>query len=202
MEILLIRHGKTGGNQEGRYIGRTDEPLLETSRESLLLSPYRDFDPDVIYVSPMRRCRETAAVLFPDYRADAEPQKTPADCASAAPRRSPKLIVCDDLREMDFGLFENKNYKELKEEPAYREWLDGGGRSAFPGGEDGATFRIRCRKAFEDCLEDARHKGVRRIAFVVHGGTIMSIMEAYGTPKSDFYRWQVKNGEGVFLSIP
>ncbi|MCD8323417.1 MAG: histidine phosphatase family protein [Clostridiales bacterium] len=180
MEILLIRHGKTGGNQEGRYIGRTDEPLLETARESLHLSPYRDFDPDVIYISPMRRCRETAAILF----------------------LNREMIVCDGLRETDFGLFENKNYEELKEEPAYREWLDSGGRSAFPGGEDGAAFRIRCRKAFEDCLDDARHKGVRKIAFVVHGGTIMSIMEAYGTPKGDFYRWQVKNGEGVFLSIP
>ena len=29
MDVYLIRHGKTKGNLEGRYIGTTDEPLCE-----------------------------------------------------------------------------------------------------------------------------------------------------------------------------
>ena len=27
VRVILIRHGKTRGNLEGRYVGRTDEPL-------------------------------------------------------------------------------------------------------------------------------------------------------------------------------
>ena len=32
MQALLIRHGKTPGNEERRYIGRTDEPLSARGR--------------------------------------------------------------------------------------------------------------------------------------------------------------------------
>ncbi|MCC8151663.1 MAG: histidine phosphatase family protein [Lachnospiraceae bacterium] len=185
MEILLIRHGKTRGNLEGRYIGRTDEPLLDASREVLQQSPYRDFDPDVIYVSPMRRCRETAEILFGDG----------CHCKLSG------MIIDKDLREMDFGDFENKNYDDLKSEPVYQTWIDVGGRFAFPGGEDPIAFRRRCQEAFWKDIEDAVRESFEKVAFVVHGGTIMSIMEAYGTPKGDFYRWQVKNGEGYHCIV-
>ena len=29
MQVILVRHGKTTGNQKRLYIGRTDEPLCE-----------------------------------------------------------------------------------------------------------------------------------------------------------------------------
>ncbi|MCD8217036.1 MAG: histidine phosphatase family protein [Clostridiales bacterium] len=178
MEILLLRHGQTRGNLERRYIGRTDEPLLESARESLRKSSYREFQPEIVYVSPMFRCRETAEILFGD-----------------------DYMIDRNLREMDFGDFENKNYEQLKDESIYQAWIDSGGMSAFPGGEDPKASRMRCRKAFERDVEEAVRKEVKRIAFVVHGGTIMSVMEEYGTPRGDFYRWQVGNGEGVILRI-
>ena len=34
--VLLIRHGFTAGNLEGRYVGSTDEPLIPKGREALL----------------------------------------------------------------------------------------------------------------------------------------------------------------------
>ena len=34
--MALIRHGMTPGNEEHRYIGRTDEPLSQKGREQLL----------------------------------------------------------------------------------------------------------------------------------------------------------------------
>ena len=35
MEIILIRHGKTKGNLEKRYIGVTDEPLTDEGAHEL-----------------------------------------------------------------------------------------------------------------------------------------------------------------------
>ena len=35
-DMALIRHGMTPGNEEHRYIGRTDEPLSQKGREQLL----------------------------------------------------------------------------------------------------------------------------------------------------------------------
>ena len=41
----------------------------------------------------------------------------------------------------------------------------------------------------------------KKIAFVVHGGTIMSVMEAFDQEKKEFYHWQVKNGKGFHFQI-
>ncbi len=177
MEVILIRHGKTKGNLEGRYVGRTDEELLESEKAELteeLERKYRDYRPDIIYSSRMMRCRQTANILFPGR----------------------EICLWDGLEETDFGAFEYKNYEELNGNPAYQAWIDSGGTLAFPGGESGVDFRKRCCRAFVSCVQDAKKKGFEKIAIVAHGGTIMSIMEAYGVPKADFYSWQVKNGCG------
>ena len=57
MRALLIRHGQTPGNAEGRYIGRTDEPLSAEGRAAAaLVKP--DFSPRLVCVSPLKRARE------------------------------------------------------------------------------------------------------------------------------------------------
>lgn len=174
MEIALIRHGKTKGNLEGRYVGRTDEPLLDASGEELIGSEYRSFCPDIIYTSRLARCTQTAEILFPDR----------------------EVHPWDGFEETDFGEFEYKNYAELNGHPAYQAWIDSGGMLAFPGGETGADFRKRCCQAFVSCVQDAKERGAEKIAIVAHGGTIMSIMEKYGEPKADFYSWHVENACG------
>ena len=58
-----------------------------------------------------------------------------------------------------------------------------------------------------EVLEDIRGRGGQTCAaLVVHGGTIMSILSAYISPEKsgggeNFYRWQVKNGEGFRVRI-
>ena len=175
-ELYLIRHGKTYGNTLGRYIGTTDEPLCEEGREALQaifeagLYPM----PDVLYGSPLKRCQETAAILFP----------------------GKEIRLASALRECDFGEFENKNYKELSGNAAYQAWLDSNGTLPFPGGESREGFEKRCREGFAELLNGLRDEPFCRAAFVVHGGTIMSILSAYAAEKEEFYHWQVKNGEG------
>ena len=125
-ELYLIRHGKTYGNTLGRYIGTTDEELCEEGREALKrLKAGRDFAaarPDVVYASPLKRCVQTAEILFPEIPV--------------------KLVP--DLRECDFGAFENKNYQELSGNAAYQAWIDSGGTLPFPGGESREAFQERC----------------------------------------------------------
>lgn len=172
IELYLVRHGKTPGNELGRYIGITDEGLSPAGRKAL--ERCRCPEAEAVYASPMRRCAQTAEILWPG------------------------VPVCflEKLRECSFGEFENKNYLELAENPAYQAWVDSGGTLPFPGGESGADFRARCREGFLEALEEIRKTGKRRAAFVVHGGTIMSILEAYAVPGYDFYHWQAKNGKG------
>ena len=202
MEILLIRHGKTRGNLEGRYVGRTDEPLLPEEKERLSRSEYSGFHPDVVYTSGLLRCRQTAALLFPG-AADSSGRNNgwtePGE--KAYTDKSERYIVCSGLNETDFGVFEYKNYAELNGDPVYQSWIDSGGQNAVPGGESGEQFRKRCRSAFLNCVEDAKARRAQRAAFVVHGGTIMAVMEAFGRPGREFYGWQVKNGEGFLTEL-
>ena len=173
MRLILIRHGATRGNLESRYIGcRTDEPLCEEGIEALKEKRY----PPVqrVFSSPMKRCLETAAILYPGIPVEIVP----------------------DFRECDFGLFENKNYAELNGRQDYQAWIDSGGELPFPGGESRKEFAARCREAFRKLRE---RKPDADCALIVHGGTIMAIMEALAQPPAGYYDFQVKNGRGYIL---
>ena len=169
MTVFLLRHGQTRGNLERRYVGSTDEPLCPQGREALAL--VRPPEADFIYVSPMVRCRETAALLYPGREQEVVP----------------------DFRETAFGTFEGHTYEELKDDPAYQAWLDSAGAVPPPGGEGGAAVRRRVAEAFLALA--ARHGPEDRAALVVHGGTIMTLLEAFEAGHR-FYDWQVPNGGG------
>lgn len=204
-EIYLIRHGKTAGNLEKRYVGSTDEPLCEVGvceikeRRNIFLRSFlsenernaksqmeaayeSDKLPEKVYVSPMLRCRQTAELLFPGVAQE----------------------VVADFREMDFGQFEYKNYEELADDVRYQEFIDSAGTQDFPGAEPQQLFKCRVQHAFRQCLEKEMdhfmHPGSdqreKPLVFVVHGGTIMAIMEKFARPHRGYFEWQVGVGCG------
>lgn len=176
MELVLIRHFQTPGNGKGQYIGSTDEPL----DESRIPSPVPGYPRvDALAVSPMKRCIQTAGIIYPEMEG----------------------VVCPLLKEVDFGEYERKTYEELKSEPAYQRWIDAGGIGAFPGGEDRAVFQERCVRGMEELMEGLIEQGSSRTAVVVHGGTIMALMSAFDPEKRTFYHWQVKNGGGYIVEV-
>lgn len=181
MVIYLIRHGMTAGNRKKRYIGRTDEPLCQEGRERLEKIRERGLytEPVLLYVSPMLRCLETAQILFPGMEQN----------------------VIKNLRECDFGEFENQNYLELAGNANYQKWIDSNGMLPFPGGESREEFQTRSVKAFEKLEQFWKVNGYQgqTAALVVHGGTIMSILEKVGIPKRSYYDFQTGNGEGYRL---
>ena len=190
MEVRLIRHFATEGNLEKRYIGVTDEEIkTECIQEQALKKEENGqygkgngrekWEPELVIVSPLKRCRQTAEILFP----------------------GTEQIVCEKMRECDFGLFEGKNYLELTGDPAYQSWIDSGGTESFPGGEDPMDFRRRCICGFEEMMEKMIEEKRQKVGVVVHGGTIMSVMEAFDPGKQEFYHWQVKNGNGFRFQI-
>ena len=189
-ELILIRHGKTAGNLLGRYIGsRTDEPLCDEGREGLAGKQLPEVER--LYVSPMKRCVETAEILWPEFD-----------------RKNIQKVT--DLRECDFGDFENKNYKELSGNEDYQAWIDSNGTLPFPNGESMDVFKSRCRNAFAQIVEEVSvaerewkasgETETFRAGIVVHGGTIMAILEQYGYPKRAYFDYQVKNGCGYRLT--
>lgn len=174
MRFILIRHGKTRGNLERRYIGcRTDEELCAEGIAQLKTQHYPNVD--MVFASPMNRCIQTAGIIYP----------------------GKQLRIVNDLRECDFGEFERCNYEELKDNPAYQAWLDSSGELPFPGGESRKEFSARCVKAFEEIICDLPEGNY---AFILHGGTIMAIMERFAKPAGSYYDYQVQNGKGFILN--
>ena len=57
MQIYLLRHGQTEYNAQHRYQGQQDIPLSAAGRAQLRPA---GFMPDVAYVSPLIRARQTA----------------------------------------------------------------------------------------------------------------------------------------------
>ncbi len=177
MRIYLIRHAMTPGNLKRRFIGRTDEPLSEEGKELLKSRTYPQAD--IVFASPMQRCIQSAQIIYPEA----------------------EIHTVSDLKECDFGLFENHSDEELSGMPAYEAWISTGRMDAFPEGESVTGFKARSVSAFEDCLFDCLKHRIDSAAFVVHGGSIMSIMEAYGDPTRTYYEYQVKNGDGYELFL-
>lgn len=203
IKLVLIRHGATEANKEHRYLGRTDEPLCAQAKDLLSAKKHCYPNIDLLFTSPMKRCMETAEILYPDH----------------------KPIVINDFCEMDFGDFEGKNYKELNGDPRYQAWIDSGATIAFPNGESREEFEGRCRRgmyeaaqiltnlsreaaALNRCKSEAASDGcepacgehqTESVGLVVHGGTIMALCSTFGG--GDYFDYQVKNGEGYVCSL-
>lgn len=176
---ILIRHAKTAGNEEGRYIGRTDEKLsfagagsARKKREQIsLIIP----ENACFFSGPQLRTRETFDILFPDETAR----------------------IIDQLTETDFGQFEGKNYAELNGDPDYQRFIDSGGSAEFPGGERRADFISRSVFGFNSALDQCTENETAVI--VCHGGNIMSIMSSI-TGK-DYFDFQVPALDGYILEM-
>lgn len=186
--LVLLRHGATQANEGHRYLGKTDEALSERGKktltaykEELFKSEYRKVE--YLFVSPMKRCRETGEILYPDVPG----------------------IVIPEWSEMDFGEFEYKNYEELKEDKRYQAWIDSNGTLPFPGGESREAFCLRCVKGFQRMSRELgqieKRDGLRpeTIGGIVHGGTIMALLSTYCG--GNYFEYQVPNGGGYICTM-
>ncbi len=197
MQIFFIRHGMTKGNLEKRYIGAIDETLcqegIEQLKEKERLS--KDIPTDAVFwLSPMKRCLQTATVLFPDRIKEEELASN-----SFIPQK--KVQIESQLRECNFGNWEGKNYLDLSDDQEYQRWIDSGGTLSFPNGESVEQFKKRCVQAFLNIWNYEKRRGTKTIVFIVHGGTIMAILEQFGYPKGGYYDYQCKNGCGYCCNI-
>lgn len=179
--ISVLRHGMTEANEKGIYIGKTDIPLSEKGAGEIAAKT-DEFDyPSVhrVYSSPLRRCTETAEILFPET----------------------ELKTVDDLRELDFGDFENKSVDELINNDDYKKWLKGGKDSCSPNGESLEEMTARTYKALHNIIMDMMNDGITHSAMITHAGIISNMLSCFGLPKYDPKTLNAPFGEGFDIIV-
>lgn len=175
MEVILRRHAMTAGNRLNQYIGSTDQDLSpEGETVARLCGGGPDESVEKVYCSPMRRAVRTARIFYPNA----------------------EIVLKPLLREMDFGIFEQKSYADLAGDPAYQDWLDSNCQDPCPGGEQMEQFSNRVCRGFEQVMEEAAALGEQRVVLVAHGGTLMAVMGVYAAPRKGYFEWQTPNCGG------
>ena len=170
--LFLLRHGKTG--LAGKFAGSTDVDLSPTGIEQVrslqpLLAQERF---DRIFCSPMRRCRQTEQLLNLDV----------------------EISYADDLREIDFGVWEGKEFSEIeKDDPEMvRQWIEDPEGFCFPDGECRADFIVRIER-FKTLLQGLHND---KVLVITHGGVIRHLICSYlGLPNKNYLLFQIREAE-------
>lgn len=174
--LYLIRHGRTEANEKRLYCGSTDLSLSENGAEELKALYYEDqISPNCTFItSGMKRTEQTLEILFGNVSHRADPH----------------------FREIDFGVFEMKGYKELKNREDYQAWISGDNEKNIPPkGESGEQMLKRVR---EGILELQKLEG--DIVLIAHGGVIAAMMSVlFPKDKKSRYEWQPKPGHGYVI---
>jgi alpha-ribazole phosphatase len=175
--VALFRHGLTEENKRQAYIGWTDAPICEDARLNLARQMFKTSPYERIVTSDLKRCLQTAQVLFPDKALQALPE----------------------FREMNFGQWEGKTYAELAGDPHYEEWISGHFSIEAPEGESFPIFADRIEKGWQKVCVLMLEERINRLGIVTHGGVIRYLLSKLGHEEQDFWEWKVPHGNGFEL---
>ncbi|MBQ7654557.1 MAG: histidine phosphatase family protein [Clostridia bacterium] len=179
--IYFYRNGLTPSDTQDKYIGHTDVELSEEGVKQIeqMTSLYTYPKVDAVFSSPLKRCRKTAELIFPEN----------------------EIIEIHDLIEYNFGSFEGKTAADLQENEVFARWLAGEKGVEPPFGESNESFVKRICSCFEKIVEGLMKTGTTKAAIVTHGGIIASLLTAYGIPEAAMHEWITPNGCGYEIRV-
>jgi broad specificity phosphatase PhoE len=144
--LILVRHGQTAANAHGLLLGRGDPSLNETGRRQACALAEVLPRPARIVSSPLRRARQTAAVLAEAHRGNQD------------------IVIDPRWIEMDYGDLDGQPATALPEH-AWRMWWQDP-HFVPAGGESVAEVGARVRQACMELAEDAAHADVVVVSHV------------------------------------
>ncbi len=132
-----------------------------------------------VYSSPLERAVQTAEIIFPER----------------------EIVIVDDLREMDFGVFEGLPAEELVRLDSFKKWLKGGLDNPPPNGETLRSMMLRCYSALNLMILDMMKEGFTHAGAVTHSGILMNMLSCFGLPKKKPMEFSCEPGEGYEMLV-
>jgi broad specificity phosphatase PhoE len=158
VQVLLVRHGATDWNLQGRCQGSTDRDLSEVGirQADQIAELLSEEEIHAIYSSHLRRARQTAERI-------------------SQPHHLPVLIE-EDVRELDHGELEGLTFNEIKANYAdfLAHWRSEPADIRVPGGERLADVAQRAWNSLNQIV--LRHAEAERILVVSHNFPILGIV--------------------------
>jgi 2,3-bisphosphoglycerate-dependent phosphoglycerate mutase len=181
--LLLVRHGQTSWNCDGRFMGQMDIPMDDTGERQAeaVARRLRLERPEAIYTSDLSRALNTAQAI------------REAIGESVSPAQLPRLIVEPRLREMHFGEWQGMTYTEIKtsQPETLAEWETDLVHIAPPGGESFAQTTERIKAVLDEIKTD--HPDGTTL-LVAHGGALQSLIcLALGISIDRFWQFSMNN---------
>jgi broad specificity phosphatase PhoE len=155
MKLILIRHGETLWNKEGRIQGTSDIELSAVGIEQArhLALSLKDQTISAIHASPLKRALKTAEIINEFHHKE--------------------IQTHPDLMEMDQGDFEGFSFKELMacEKEFLNKWIANPASVQIPNGESLKQLQTRAWRAVEAIISNGEDALV-----VAHNFTIAAIL--------------------------
>ena len=155
--LLLVRHGQSTWNAEGRWQGHSDPPLSPLGERQVRAAAPAVIELGVtaVFSSDLQRARQTAELLAP-------PGLTP--------------VVVPPLRERNVGAWEGLTRDEIDARfPGMRE-----AHESPPGFESDGSLIARVLPALERIIGELASDAIALIA--THGGVIRTVERHLGSP--------------------
>lgn len=155
--LIVVRHGETVWNVEGRYQGHLDSPLTATglAQSGALAARLAKYTFSALHSSDLGRALHTAQIIS---------------------KRTGHTRVADArLRERDLGIFQGLTKDEIRQRfpEEYRRFRSGDAEYVLSGGESAAQAGERMIGGLEDLA--GRHPG-EQIVVVAHGGVLSALL--------------------------
>ena len=186
--LLLVRHGETEWNRQGKFQGQIDVPLNDNGRSQAGKAGefLKDVTFDFAFSSTMARPKETAEIILKHHS-------------------QINLQLLDGLREISHGTWEGKFESEIEQQfPGELErWRTGPAEVQMPEGENLQQVHERSVAAWQSILATAEKNQLQTGLVVAHDATNKTLLcHILGLSLENFWNFRQGNGAVSVIDYP
>ncbi|WP_129596153.1 alpha-ribazole phosphatase [Anaerophilus nitritogenes] len=175
MNLILVRHGEIEENHKALYCGFTDSALTERGilQAKEMSEQLKEEKIDMIVSSNLKRAIKTAQMIHQHHKV--------------------KIIEDENLREMNFGLWEGLSYHTIKEKypKELQKWQEDWIGYRVPKGESLAQMYERVVECIKRIRKEYKNQN---ILIVSHAGCIRAIISyLVGNGVEDYWKYKIEN---------